>query len=298
MKLPLPKSIRWKVGLPILVIGIASGLAVGFYSYQNTVDQAKDTTKEKIKTAMTFTKASREYVRSILRPKIDEILASGCSKEDFILEAQSSSFFTASIFKKVSEEMSNFALRQVAFNPLNPKDEPNELETKIIVFMRNTGNKEYSDITNYRGERYFVYASAVVPDASCLRCHGQVQNMPKVIQTLYKPQRDPNWEVGKVQGAVMVFVPFESTILKAQLTGLYRGLFIFGLFLALTLFILFSLDRLVFKPVEKLERKAEEIAKGNVDEPVDIKSDDEIGKLAEAFERMRVSIKKVMDLLK
>jgi len=47
-----------------------------------------------------------------------------------------------------------------------------------------------------------------------------------------------------------------------------------------------------------LERRAEEIAKGNVDEPIDIKSDDEIGKLAEAFERMRISIKKVMDLLK
>jgi len=35
-----------------------------------------------------------------------------------------------------------------------------------------------------------------------------------------------------------------------------------------------------------------------VDEPIEVKSDDEIGRLAESFERMRVSIKKVMDLLK
>lgn len=298
MRLPLPKSIRWKVGLPVILLGTVLGFAIGFYSYQNTIETAKETAKEKIKTAMTFTKASRDYVRATLRPKIDELLASGCSKEDFILEGQSSSFFTASIFKKVSEELPNFSLRQVAFNPLNPKDEPNELEAGVINFMRNSTHREYSDIVNYRGERYFVYASAVVPDGSCLRCHGQVQNMPRVIQALYKPQRDLNWEVGKVQGAVMVFVPFESTVLKAQLTGLYRGLSIFGIFILLTLFILISLDRLVFKPIERLERKAEEIAKGNVDEPVDITSDDEIGKLAEAFERMRVSIKKVMDLLK
>ncbi|MEJ7553964.1 MAG: HAMP domain-containing protein, partial [Aquificaceae bacterium] len=46
-------------------------------------------------------------------------------------------------------------------------------------------------------------------------------------------------------------------------------------------------------PMEELQRKAEEIAKGNVDEPIEVKSDDEIGKLAESFERMRVSIKKV-----
>lgn len=298
MRLPLPKSIRWKVGMPVIIFGTALGIGVGFYSYQSTVDTAKETAKEKIKTAMTFTKASRDYVRSILRPKIDELLASGCSKEDFLLEGQSSSFFTASIFKRVSEDLPNFTLRQVAFNPLNLKDEPNELEAKIIAFMRNSSHREYSDIVNYRGERYFVYASAVVPDGSCLRCHGQIQNMPKVIQAIYKPQRDLNWEVGKVQGAVIVLVPFESTVLKAQLTGLYRGLFIFGVFFSLTLFILFSLEKLVFRPVEKLEKKAEEIAKGNVDEPIDISSDDEIGKLAEAFERMRVSIKKVMDLLK
>lgn len=86
MRLPLPKSIRWKVGLPVILLGTVLGFAIGFYSYQNTIETAKETAKEKIKTAMTFTKASREYVRSTLRPKIDELLASGCSKEDFILE--------------------------------------------------------------------------------------------------------------------------------------------------------------------------------------------------------------------
>jgi len=104
--------------------------------------------------------------------------------------------------------------------------------------------------------------------------------------------------VGELVGAVMVSVPFDAIILRAQLNGLIRGLVVFGIFLAITLFILITLDRLVFKPVEELQRKAEEIAKGNVDEPIEVKSDDEIGKLAESFERMRVSIKKVIDLLK
>ncbi len=296
----LPRSIKWKVSLPILLLGLISGLAVGFYSYENTISTAVDTSREKIKTAMTFTQASRGYVRNTLRPKMYNLLerARGCLQEDFVLEAMSSSFFTASIFKKVSEDMPNFSLRQVAFNPLNPKDNPDALEAKIIAFLRSSGQKEYYGIVNYKDERYFLYASAVIPDASCLTCHGQVQNMPKVIQDLYKPERDLNWEVGKVQGAVMVFVPFESTILKAQLDGTYKGVGIFFVFLLLALFVIFSFERLVFNPISKLERKAEEIAKGNVDEPIEVKSDDEIGRLAEAFERMRVSIKKVMDLLK
>jgi len=73
---------------------------------------------------------------------------------------------------------------------------------------------------------------------------------------------------------------------------------VFGVFFGITLLLLIVLDRLVFRPLELLERRAEEIAKGNVDEPIEIQGEDEIGRLAQAFERMRVSIKKVMDLLK
>ncbi len=47
--------------------------------------------------------------------------AKGCVQEDFILEGQSSSFFTASIFNLVNEKMPDFKLRQVAYNPINPK---------------------------------------------------------------------------------------------------------------------------------------------------------------------------------
>ncbi len=293
-----PNSIKTKVALPIAVVGVLSGVLVGYYTYSMEIDNAIRTSEQQIKTALTFSKASREYVRNTLRPKINELLASGCSKEDFILEGQSSSFFTASIFKKVNEELPDFQLRQVAYNPLNPKDEPDETEAKIIAFFRSTSIKEYKGILEKNNKRYFNYALPVIPDTSCLVCHGRIEAMPKTVYALYKPAKDLNWEVGKVQGAVIVSIPFEEIILKAQLNGLVKALMAFGLFLVIVLFILLALDRMVFKPIEKLEKLAEEIAKGNVDKPVDITSDDEIGKLAQAFERMRVSIKKVMDLLK
>jgi FOG: HAMP domain len=93
---------------------LVSGLGVGYYTYKQEVDNAKLLAQEKIKTALTFSKASRAYVREVLRPKIDQLLASasGCIKEDFILEAQSFGFFTASIFRVVSEESPDFKLRQ------------------------------------------------------------------------------------------------------------------------------------------------------------------------------------------
>jgi len=300
MRSLLPKSIRWKVGLPLIFVGLVSGLGVGYYTYKQEVNNAKLLAQEKIKTALTFSKASRAYVREVLRPKIDQLLASasGCIKEDFILEAQSSSFFTASIFRSVSEEVPDFKLRQVAFNPLNPKNNPDETEAKIIAFLRQNSAKEYTGVLEKAGDRYFIYASAVVVESGCLRCHYSVEAMPKAVQAIYKPAQNPNWEVGKVQGAVIVSMPFEKIILKAQLDGLRNGLIVFGIFFGITVILLLTLDRLVFRPLEVLERSAEEISKGNVDKPITIAGEDEIGKLAQAFERMRVSIKKVMDLLK
>ncbi len=300
MKKLLPKSIRWKISLPILLFGAIAGLATGIYTYKTEVDKAVYTTEEKVNAAITFSDSSREYVRKTLRPLIFDFLgrAKGCVQEDFILEAQSSSFFTASIFNMVNEKMPDFKLRQVAYNPINPKNNPTPEEAKIINFMKATNQKEYVGVVESNGQRYFLHAFGKVAEAGCMTCHSTREAMPKSLIAKYNPPYDPNWKVGELVGAVMVSVPFEAIILRAQLNGLIRGLAVFGIFLAITLFILITLDRLVFKPVEELQRKAEEIAKGNVDEPIEVKSGDEIGKLAESFERMRVSIKKVMDLLK
>ncbi|MDQ7037695.1 MAG: HAMP domain-containing protein, partial [Aquificota bacterium] len=54
----------------------------------------------------------------------------------------------------------------------------------------------------------------------------------------------------------------------------------------------------VEEPINTLIEHTERISMGEVDQRIPITSKDEIGRLAEAFERMRVSIKKVMDLLK
>ncbi|MFN3814332.1 MAG: DUF3365 domain-containing protein [Aquificaceae bacterium] len=296
----IPKSIRWKISMPILLFGFLAGLGTGIYTYKTQVDQAVQTTEEKVKAVIAFSDGSREYVRKTLRPLIFDFLgrAKGCVQEDFILEAQSSSFFTASIFNLFNEKIPNFQLRQVAYNPINPKNEPKPEEAKIINFMRATKAKEYSGVIETSEQKFFVHAFGKIAEAGCMQCHSTREAMPKTLIAKYNPQYDPNWQVGELVGAVIVSVPFDAILLRAQLNGLIRGLIVFGIFAGISLFILIALDRLVFKPIEELQRKAEEIAKGNVDEPIEAKSDDEIGKLAESFERMRVSIKKVMDLLK
>ncbi len=294
----LPSSIKWRISIMILTIGIVTGVGVGIYTYMDSIEKAKKSAKIEIDVTMAFVKASREYVRRTLRPKINELLQAGCTRDDFILEAQSSSFFTASIFNMVTEELPDMILRQVAFNPLNPKNEPNEVEKKIIAYLRSTNKKEFEGIIEHKGERHFVKAFAVIPTQKCLRCHSDPKLMPRKVREIYKPTKDMKWEPGKVQGAVMVYIPFETIILKAQIEGLVKGIAVAGIFILLVILVLLMLNAMVFKPIEKLREHAERISRGEVDEKIEISGDNEIGKLAEAFERMRISVKKVMDLLK
>lgn len=59
--------------------------------------------------------------------------------------------------------------------------------------------------------------------------------------------------------------------------------------------LLFLTERRIARPIIHLTRAAEDISKGDISKPVEKESSDEIGALAEAFERMRVSLKVMIE---
>lgn len=61
--------------------------------------------------------------------------------------------------------------------------------------------------------------------------------------------------------------------------------------------VVFTVSRSL-KPLERLTRAATDLADGRVAEPIKVESADEVGKLADALERLRVSLKAAMDRLR
>lgn len=60
---------------------------------------------------------------------------------------------------------------------------------------------------------------------------------------------------------------------------------------ALILILLFMLGQTILKPIRSLTRSAQEIAKGNLDLSLEVRSNDELGQLAEAFNVMAVRLR-------
>ena len=64
------------------------------------------------------------------------------------------------------------------------------------------------------------------------------------------------------------------------------------------LFLYFIIKSAIIKPIAKMSKLADEISKGHFEEEITHPRNDEIGSLAKSFNRMQISLKKAMELLK
>nr|WP_305792775.1 HAMP domain-containing protein [Sedimenticola hydrogenitrophicus] len=55
------------------------------------------------------------------------------------------------------------------------------------------------------------------------------------------------------------------------------------------------LDRRISRPIEYLTEQADKVSMGNLLNPIDLRDATEIGRLGEAFERMRVSMVRAIE---
>lgn len=64
------------------------------------------------------------------------------------------------------QEDARLSAKEVAFRPINPKNEPRPEEANIINFMKI--NNKYVGVIEINGQRYFVHAYGKVAEAGCM----------------------------------------------------------------------------------------------------------------------------------
>lgn len=119
---------------------------------------------------------------------------------------------------------------------------------------------------------------------TCHRCHGDEKKPDKKTRDIIvlAPLFNAPW-------AVSIREPEESVL---TLSSRLEKDFLFLAFIALaTAFLLaLGLSRRIVRPIQALIRAAQRIGKGNLTQPVEIQSKDEIGTLARSFEETRVQL--------
>jgi HAMP domain-containing protein len=136
-----------------------------------------------------------------------------------------------------------------------------------------------------------------------LRIQGSPSDLPKanvetidkqLYKTAYAPIKDINSQVVGRVGVQIKQSWFNAVLNRVEIIIL----------LIVVIFLLLAAAAAVFaaqrltRPIIELTEASNNISLGQLDQAIQIKSDDEIGQLAEALERMRISLKQALDRLR
>ena len=192
-----------------------------------------------------------------------------------------------------------FFYKEAVLNPSNLRDLPNRLESEIIEkFISNPNLKETRKFRSTPTGNFFYIARPItITDPSCLQCHSTPDVAPRSQVERYGTVNGYGWKLNEIIGAQIISVPAEKLVAQARQSFLLLVGIISLVFLLVVVLINHLLNINVIRPIKRMARVAEEVSTGNMDAEFDRMNKDEIGNLAEAFKRMKLSLRMAMGRL-
>jgi len=231
------------------------------------------------------------------------ILAHGSYDEDFLLEdletvLESGRPYTdAKIFSTLpivvawttaenAAEKEGMNFKIAAHNARNKKNEPaaGTFDANMLndLYGQMDTGGEYSLTRIDEETNQFHYMSAITLTEDCMSCHGiPAADNASGKDILGFPME--RWEVGDMHGAYHVVIPL--SVIDKHVAGFIN----MGLVWTVPLvggsiaFFIFFMRRVLGGPAKKMIKQIAHISDGNIKDRVEIKSDDELGKLGSSF---------------
>lgn len=162
---------------------------------------------------MAMAQSSRDYVKEILRPRMQD----NFSPDFFLLEAMSTSYVSREIMNRLHDHFPEFTYKRAALNPRNPSNLADDFESKRIQwFHDNPFQREWSGNIKKNGHAYFVHMTPVYVEKDCLSCHGSPADAPEEILSIYGDQASFSYNLGEVVAAETLYLPIDPTLARIQ----------------------------------------------------------------------------------
>lgn len=286
-------SIRIRFLSIIGILSLIAALCLAFISYRVSVNNAMREAKNTGSLIFNFMDASRMYFRDHQRPIVMDIV----DKDRFFPEIMSGFTLTRGVWEKFSEKVPDYVFKAATVDPLYPPNKADKQELKTIdYFRKNPKIKTSEGIIEKNDSAFFYFARPVKMKKGCLRCHGDPINAPKDQVEIYGSKAGYHWKNGDTVAAFIVYVPIQKALDDAK--GTASVLFLIGMvgIIILMLVIWICLNQFVINSVKMLEERTTDISLGkNMDKRIKTPNDDEIGHLARAIDRLRISMIKMLE---
>ncbi|HAR44920.1 MAG: hypothetical protein A2X56_14360 [Nitrospirae bacterium GWC2_57_13] len=279
------------IAILIFCVSLPIVAATSYYALRKNVEREMF---EKAELFLNTIESVRKQIGKVTRPAVMKE-----TPNKFIVEAMSTSFNARGVAERVKEKFPEYTFRHISMNPRYLPNKADAFEEGVIrSFQADRAMTENAGFVSRDGYEYFYVAKPVASEVSCLQCHGAPDMAPKEVVARYGDTAAFGWQANEVVAALIAYVP---TRLATEST--MRALIVFGsLYSGLFLFLVFVIDmvvaRSIVKPISNLAETANNISKGHMDMEFKVDSNDELKVLSDAFERMKTSLNKAMQMLK
>ncbi len=190
----------------------------------------------------------------------------------------------------------DFFYKDAMLNPTNLRDKADGFEKDVID--RFIKDKNLKEVRGFRdtpgGNLFYISRPLIIKKPNCLQCHTTPEMAPKSQIDRYGSEHGFGWKLNTVLGAQMIFVPANEIIGNARQSFLLLMSMIL-LFSGIAIFLVnFWLKRFVIRPINSMAKVAEAASTGDMEVEFERQSNDEVGKLSEAFRRMQTSLQLAM----
>ena len=291
-KLQLGQKFTLLLGIVFLGGVLASSLALS--SVLNRSTQGQLTTKALM--LMETMDSIRTYTSEHIQPEIADRL------ETEFLPQSVPAYSAREVFEtfRLNPNYSDFFYKEATLNPTNLRDKADDFEAELVNAFRQRP-EDASEVSGFRqtpaGSLYYIARPIKITQQSCLECHSTPNVAPASMIERYGPTNGFGWQIDEIVGAQMISVPAARVMQGArQSLILILGIFVTAFAIAIILVNLW-LKRLVVRPLNRMAKVAEAVSMGDTKAEFTQDSEDEVGKLAEAFNRMRLSLQMAMQRL-
>jgi protein-histidine pros-kinase len=286
-------GLRLKFNLVLLVV-FALGLGVtGYISYDLLHKNAREEVLRNAGVMMEAALSMRGYTVAQVRPLLPY------DPEKF--HPQSVPAYAATeIMSQLRKKYSDYAYKEAALNPTNPRNRAVEWENDIVNSFRN--NPDRGEISGVRdtptGLSLYLARPFQIKDKACLACHTTAEMAPPAMVKIYGPNNGFGWKHMEVIGAQIVSVPMSLPVENANRAFYTFMASLSAVFVAIFVILNLMMSLLIVRPITKMSEAANEISTGNLDIPeFPEKGGDEVSLLARSFNRMRRSLEKAIELI-
>ena len=281
---------RFNIALGLLYLAgiLVSAPAIYFYTQHQVYAQA--TTK--LGMLVDMVDSIKGYVAKDLRPYFLE-------KGLFHTAGFSGIVATARIAMNFAEKQPTYTIRSIGDNPLNPSNLPELAEQTLLErFREDPSLNGVTEEATLGGHRMLLAVAPMKSKKGCLKCHGDPAQVPEEIVKEYGLEAGYNYKLGDTVGLSVIGVPLadvNDVALQRSLMAIGFMTLMFGVvFITINVLV----RRYLISPILAITEVAHAVAKGDLEQSLNMPRNDEIGDLARSVELLRRSFAQVMSRMR